>query len=255
MIDEWIEMRKNEKLKNLVAIPVFNESDAYDIIQRVKKVGVEVLALDDGSTNDIDSSLKYIQGIHVIRHQRNLGYGQTIIDAFNFAINNDYDYLVTIDADGQHEPEEIPQFLSKMPFRDYDILSGSRYLLPVNSRQEVPHDRYRINMAVTQLLNDITGFQLTDAFCGFKAYKVQKLKNLILTEPGYGMPVQLWIQAWKAGLEVRELPVKLIYKDLTKRFHGNLANAETRLEYYKKIIETELDGKREREKVANFSNI
>ena len=91
MIDEWIEMRKNEKLKNLVAIPVFNESDVYDIIQRVKKVGVEVLALDDGSTNDIGSSLKEIQGIHVIRHQRNLGYGQTIIDAFNFAINNDYD--------------------------------------------------------------------------------------------------------------------------------------------------------------------
>ena len=93
MIDEWIEMRKNEKLKKLVAIPVFNESDVYDIIQRVKKVGVEVLVLDDGSTNDIGSSLKGIQGIQVIRHQRNLGYGQTIIDAFNFAINNDYAWM------------------------------------------------------------------------------------------------------------------------------------------------------------------
>lgn len=56
------------------------------------------------------------------------------------------------------------------------------------------------------------------------------------------MPVQLWIQAWKKGLEIRELPVKLIYKDLTKRFHGNLENAKTRLEYYKNIIKAEIDG-------------
>ncbi|MCF6148277.1 MAG: glycosyltransferase family 2 protein [Candidatus Kuenenia sp.] len=231
-----------KKIKNLVAIPVFNESDVYDIIRRVKKFAVDVLVLDDGSTYDVVHSLKDIHDLYVIKHQKNLGYGKTIIDAFNFAIDNNYDYLITIDADGQHEPEEIPLFLNKIPFHDYDILSGSRYLLPVNIDQEVPHDRYRINMEITQILNDITGFQLTDAFCGFKAYKVEKLRDLILTEHGYGMPVQLWIQAWKMGLEVRELPVKLIYKDLTKRFHGNLENAKTRLEYYKNIIKTELDG-------------
>ncbi|MBM4053204.1 MAG: glycosyltransferase family 2 protein [Planctomycetes bacterium] len=229
-----------EKTKNLVAIPVFNESDVYDIIQKVKKYSVDVLALDDGSTEDIGNGLKDIHDIYVIRHKRNLGYGKTIIDAFRFAIDNTYDYLVTIDADGQHEPEEIQQFLSRIPFRDYDILSGSRYLLPVNVDQEVPHDRYRINREVTRILNDITGFRITDAFCGFKAYKVEKLKDLTLTEHGYGMPVQLWIQAWKKGLEIRELPVKLIYKDLTKRFHGNLEDAQKRLEYYKNIIKTEL---------------
>ena len=61
-----------------------------------------------------------------------------------------------------------------------------------------------------------------------------------LTEYGYGMPLQLWIEAWKSGLRVREIPVKLIYKDLLKQFKGILKNPVTRLNYYKNIIEKEI---------------
>lgn len=93
---------------------------------------------------------------------------------------------------------------------------------------------------ITNILNRITCFHLTDSFCGFKAYKVEKLKLLHLTEYGYGMPLQLWMQAWKERLRIKEIPVKLIYKDLTKRFHGILGNPDIRLEYYKNILRKEL---------------
>ncbi len=226
--------------KTLIAIPIFNETDVCGIVQKVKKFSGNVLVVDDGSTYGLRKDLIGVENIQVIIHPKNLGYGKTLIDAFTFAINNGFDYLVTIDGDGQHEPEEIPQFLNEIPFCDYDILSGSRYLLPTQTGDKFPQERYQINKEITAMVNRVTGFNLSDAFCGFKAYKVEKLKRLRLTESGYGMPLQLWIQAWKSGLRVREIPVKLIYKDLAKQFSGALKDHDTRLRYYKNIIEEEL---------------
>jgi dolichol-phosphate mannosyltransferase len=228
------------KNKILVAIPVFNEADVRDIIQRINNFHLDVLVIDDGSTNGLHKELINLRNIHVIAHQRNLGYGKTIIDAFTFATENGYDYLLTIDSDGQHEPEEISLFLKEIPFYDCDILSGSRYYFPARPDNEFPQERYLINKEITGIINRITGFNVTDTFCGFKAYKVEKLKLIHLTEYGYGMPLQLWIQAWKLGLRVREIPVKLIYKDLLKQFKGTLKNPVTRLNYYKNIIEKEI---------------
>lgn len=229
-----------DKNKILVAIPVFNESYAHTIIQGVKKFSLDILVIDDGSTDGISKWLPHDTQIQTIIHPENLGYGKTIIDAFTFAVNKAYNYLLTIDSDGQHEPEEIALFLKEIPFCDCDIVSGSRYLLPTEMAKETPIERYLINKEVTGILNRITGFQLTDSFCGFKAYKVEKLQKIPLTEFGYGMPLQFWIQAWKAGLRVKEIPVKLIYKDLTKRFKGNLENPDKRLRYYKNIITSEM---------------
>jgi len=229
-----------QKNKILVAIPVFNEVDVYNIIQRIKDFSLDILVIDDGSTNGFREKLSDDGNIQVIIHPKNLGYGKTIIDAFMFASKSGYDYLLTIDSDGQHEPEEISLFLKEIPFHDYDILSGSRYFFHTRVGKEVPLERYLINKEITGIINRITGFSITDSFCGFKAYKVEKLKAMRLTEYGYGMPLQFWVQAWKLGLGVREIPVKLIYKDLKKEFKGILENADIRLRYYKNIIEEEL---------------
>jgi len=228
------------RTKILVAIPVFNEFAVFQIVQQVKNFALDVLVIDDGSTSNLRMELAKIKNIRMIVHPRNLGYGKAIIDAFQYAIRNNYDYLITIDGDGQHEPEEIQLFLQEIPFFSYDILSGSRYLFPRDIHEEVPRERYIINKKITNILNRITCFHLTDSFCGFKAYKVEKLKLLHLTEYGYGMPLQLWMQAWKERLRIKEIPVKLIYKDLTKRFHGILGNPDIRLEYYKNILRKEL---------------
>lgn len=227
------------KNKTLAAIPVFNEADVHDVIRKVKNFPVDVLVVDDGSMDDIRTNLLQMENIFVITHPRNFGYGKTIIDAFMFAMRHGYDYLITIDGDGQHEPEDISLFLKEIPFCNCDIISGSRYFFSAKISKDVPRERYLVNKEITGILNRITGFNLTDAFCGFKAYKVQKLKGMHLTEYGYGMPLQLWMQAWKLGLQVKEIPVKLIYKDPAKKFKGILNNPETRLHYYKNIIERE----------------
>jgi dolichol-phosphate mannosyltransferase len=92
---------------------------------------------------------------------------------------------------------------------------------------------------VTEEVNAITGFGLTDAFCGFKAYSVKALKLLELRESGYSMPLQLWIQARFFGLRVVERAVSRIYDDPTRRFGGGLDDPDTRLAYYLETIAKE----------------
>lgn len=226
-------------MKTLVALPVYNqEKSIKNIISRVKAHTSDILIFDDGST---DGSLRLsasIDGVQILSHHKNMGYGQTIIDVFHYAMKNGYECLVTLDSDEQHEPEEIPLFLESISH--CHIASGSRFLSPFKVGRDVPADRYSINMEITKIIRKITNYELTDAFCGFKAYRVEALKKMTLTEQSYGMPLQLWIQAWILGLSVKEVPVKLIYRDPNKRFAGSLDDPSTRLSYYKEVIEKEL---------------
>ncbi len=100
-----------------------------------------------------------------------------------------------MDCDHQHQPSCIPLFYNEIEKDDADIISGSRYLDPENNgTAKPPPERVIINKKITILLNQMLNLKLTDSFCGFKAYRVESLKKLKLTENGYGLPLQLWIQ-------------------------------------------------------------
>jgi glycosyltransferase involved in cell wall biosynthesis len=143
--------------------------------------------------------------------------------------------LVTIDCDGQHQPCRIPQFVAASP--GWDVVSGSRYLERFPGDSEPPADRKRINAELTAEINRRLGLHLTDAFCGFKAYRVEALRGLQLRDTGYAMPLEFWVVAAHAGLKIRELPVPLIYLDEKRSFGGSLDNAQTRLKYYYEILD------------------
>ena len=93
---------------------------------------------------------------------------------------------------------------------------------------------------MTDSINAWLGLGITDAFRGFKAYRVSALARLNLTVPGYGMPLQLWAQAARANLRIREIPVPLIYHDPDRHFGGALDEPDTRLAYYYDILLQEL---------------
>jgi glycosyltransferase involved in cell wall biosynthesis len=140
---------------------------------------------------------------------KNRGYGAALRTAFDYAAKHGFETIVTIDCDGQHEPCRIPQFVAAC--HDVDIVSGSRYLQSFDNDTPPPEQRRRINAMLTEEINRRLHLQLTDAFCGFKAYRVAALEKLKLTEEGYAMPLELWVQAVAAGLRIVELPVPLIY--------------------------------------------
>jgi len=108
---------------------------------------------------------------------------------------------VTLDCDGQHEPRRIPRFVAACREPEVDIVSGSRYLKHFARDVRPPADRRRINHEITAVLNERLGLHLTDGFCGFKAYRVEALKLLQISEPGYAMPLEFWCRPWRPVCE------------------------------------------------------
>ena len=90
---------------------------------------------------------------------------------------------------------------------------------------------------ITRELNERLGLSLTDAFCGFKAYRVCALAKLSITDPGYAMPLELWVQAAYLGLRIVEVPVPLIYLDEKRSFGGSLDDGGKRMEYYHQVLD------------------
>jgi dolichol-phosphate mannosyltransferase len=241
----------------LTAIPVYNEAKHVNgVLDEVLRYSEHVLVVNDGSTDGTTELLQKRHDVQVVNHVKNQGYGAGLRTAFQYAIEHGYDYLVTIDCDGQHQPRLIPEFVRvlrgeptlELPFtpadahdnRPIDVVSGSRYLKAFAGDALPPVDRRRINVQITEELNASLGFHLTDTFCGFKGYRVAALHRIVVEEPGYAMPLEFWVRAAHAGLRVEELPVPLIYLDEKRSFGGALDDAGKRLAYYHQIIDRTL---------------
>jgi dolichol-phosphate mannosyltransferase len=270
----------------LVAVPVFNEEKyVRPVLREIRKYArasaaaenlerIRVLVVDDGSTDGTPAVLRELSDgghIDLLTHPENRGYGQSLIDAFAYAAENGYDWVITMDCDEQHEPCRIPCFVKQCLKDDADIISGSRYRAlskdaclsddDATSEGVPPPDRRNINRLITELLNsalhlnvledehrrdaDATAPGITDAFCGFKAHRVSAMQRMNLTIPGYAFPMQFWVQADALNLRIREIAVKLIYKDATRHFGGQLDDPAIRLQHYLEVFTAELREVRE----------
>ena len=223
-------------MRSLVAIPVYNEERYLgDVLEQTQIYPVDILVVDDGSTDKTPEVLKQYPQIKVIRHETNKGYGATLRDAFQYGIEHGYDVVITMDSDKQHEPWLIPLFLDEVEHAD--IVSGSRYLREFDIDTDAPAERRRINSLVTDELNACLGLNLTDSFCGFKAYRTSALSRLELTEDGYAMPLELWVQAACKRFVISEIAVPRVYVDATRSFGATLDDANSRLAYYQEVID------------------
>jgi glycosyltransferase involved in cell wall biosynthesis len=241
-------------MRILVAVPVYNEQRYVQrVIEKIASVAEHVLVIDDGST-DYTPMLLAMQPVDVIRHRENLGYGRSIRDAFIWAQSFGYDWLITMDCDEQHEPESLPDFFQAIKADDADVISGSRYMCRTRCGDPPPEDRRKINAHITGLLNDRLGLNITDAFCGYKAYRVSKLNDLDLDVDGYAIPLQAWVQHAAFDHRVKEVPIRLIYHDPNRSFGGPLDDPGSRLAHYEEVFQREMARHAERFAVAAGAN-
>ncbi len=224
----------------LLGIPVFNEAQYVEgVLAEVRQYASDILVIDDGSTDETPSMLAR-QPVEVIRHATNRGYGRSMQDMLRWAQFDGYDWLITMDCDLQHEPAAIPQFLEAIDRGQSDVISGSRYLRPHEGDDSPPPDRRNINRHMTRLVNAELGLGITDAFCGFKAYRTAGCAGLTLGVDGYDFPMEFWVEAWRAGLQVEELPVRLVYNDPTRTFGGALDEVDSRRRIYEATLQRAL---------------
>ena len=222
----------------LTALPVYNEVETVaPVLDLVKKYSSSILVVDDGSTDGTAELLTERNDIDRVTHSTNRGYGAALRTAFGYAMAHNFKYIVMIDCDGQHEPQRIQHFIDVIEETGVDIVSGSRYLESFEADSPPPEQRRAINFQVTRVLNERLKLRLSDAFCGFKAYRVESLKLLQLTETGYAMPLELWIQAACQRLSVHEIAVPRIYIDESRSFGGKLDDAQIRLKHYHEVMD------------------
>ena len=159
------------------------------------------------------------------RTRKTAATAAALLTAFDYAQDARFDMLVTIDCDGQHEPQRIPRFVAACR-ADVDIVSGSRYLRAVRRRHAAARSSAAGSTSSHRRAQPPAGPRLTDAFCGFKATASSAPQQLHITETGYAMPLELWVQAAAAGLRIIELPVPLIYLDEKRSFGGVLDDGD-----------------------------
>jgi glycosyltransferase involved in cell wall biosynthesis len=226
-------------MKFAVIIPVYNEAATLEkVLCKLSSFpDADVVVVDDGSSDATPSLLQKVSVKANIRHPQNQGYGKSLMDGFEFAKSSGYRHCVSMDADEQHEPGFIPCFVEKLD--KFDIVSGSRYLNPLLASDKPPAERLEVNNLVTEKIRRLTGYALTDSFCGFKGYRVEGLRKLELSETNYGFPIQFWLQAAHAGLTITECAVPLIYKDYSRNFNNRFAGRDERLSHYLQVMEKE----------------
>lgn len=230
----------------LVGIPVYNEQRyVAHVLEQVRQYAKHILVIDDGSTDSTPMLLAQ-QPVEVIRHASNRGYGRSMQDMLRWAAFDGFDWLITMDCDEQHEPAAIPRFIEDIKRNDADVISGTRYLERFADDDFPPMDRRAINQTITEELNQRLGLKLTDAFCGFKAYRVttccddNPMNKLKLSVDGYDFPMQFWVQAVANRLRIKELPVRLIYNDPSRSFGGPLDEPQRRLAHYRNTMHLEI---------------
>ena len=226
---------------NIVIVPIYNEEKTVlKVIAAIRKCyHDDILAIDDCSTDSTTFILKKLDITQIIRHEKNIGYGGALISGFNYAIKEKYSYLLTIDADGQHDPSYIPKFFEEI--KEFDMVCGTRYHQKSPIITPILENPKLINDKIVEFINLKLKINITDAFCGFKAYQVDKLSKLHLNVKDYAFPLQVWVQAVINELKIKENPVPLIFTNPRKNYDEILGSVDDTIEYYKKVILTEME--------------
>jgi glycosyltransferase involved in cell wall biosynthesis len=196
----------------VVGIPAFNEErNIARIILDAQKFADEVIVCDDGSS-DHTSKVAERSGADVIKHNSNLGYGAALQSLFKNARSLNADVFITIDADGQHDPQEIPLLIKPIVNGDCDVVVGSRFIHK-NGTFEMPMYRQFGVKVITKLVNGSAKNGVSDAQSGFRAYNSRALECLTLSEMGMGASIELLMELKKFGLTFCEVPITCKYKD------------------------------------------
>lgn len=203
------------KMRLCVIIPTFNEAKAIPLlIKQVRSLGFDLLVIDDGST-DNTARLAESNGAVVLRNTKNSGKGASLIKGFDYALRNDFDAAIAMDGDGQHDPNDIANFISAADNSTAQILIGNRML----AVKTMPFIRFATNRLMSWIISNIIHQNVPDTQCGFRLIKKEALRKIKLQSVNYEIETELLIKAARAGFKIDSVAIKTIYKGQKSRIN------------------------------------
>lgn len=205
--------------KSVAIIPAYNEEVALgSVILRTLQYVDKVIVVDDGSS-DKTNEIANLAGADLITHSNNLGKGQGLksgfeaIKSLNDSIENSdetYDIIVTIDGDGQNNPDEIPILISPIKSGNADFVNGSRYING-NDEDDTPSYRRVGQKVLDKATNMSSGLDITDSQSGFRAFSKQAIPYFKLKDSGFAIESEMLSDAAEAKLKIVEVPITVRY--------------------------------------------
>ena len=198
----------------IACIPAYNEESHIESLVKSAKNHVDsVVVCDDGSTDNTANIAKNA-GAVVISHKINKGYGAAIISLFDYARENNVDTMITVDGDGQHDPDQIPLLVDILFQHNVDVVIGSRFL---NNNIETPEYRKKGIKIITSTANYGTDLKVSDSQSGFRAYSKIAINAIHPTEEDMSVSTEILFKISNKGLSVAEVPITISYDGDTSK--------------------------------------
>jgi glycosyltransferase involved in cell wall biosynthesis len=206
-----------DRARTWVVIAAMNEEAVIaDVVAGVRREGWSVVVVDDGS-RDGTAARALVAGAKVLKHPINLGQGAALQTGIDYAIRHGAKYLVTFDADGQMNPDDIPAMIAALD--NADIALGSRFLGNVEGATA---SRMALLKGAVMMSNRLSGLKLTDAHCGFRAFRAEIAPHLRIMQDRMAHASELLRKIKTSGVRVVEVPVTIRYTEhsMRKGQHG-----------------------------------
>lgn len=206
------------KSDSIVIIPTYNEKENIEAIIRAVtslEKAFDILVIDDGSpdgTADIVKGLmqsEFSGRVHIVERTGKLGLGTAYICGFKWALEHGYDYVIEMDADFSHSPDDLPRLYAACHDEGYDVSVGSRYITGVNV-VNWPIGRVLMSYYASAYVRTVLGIQLRDTTAGFVCWTRRVLESICLDEirfKGYAFQIEMKFTAYKIGFKIKEVPV------------------------------------------------
>ena len=201
--------------KILVLIPAYNEARAIGkIVRDVRARGLEVYVVDDGSA-DTTAAIATENGALVIRNAKNMGKGAALREGFKHIMEKDFDAVILIDGDSQHEVSSIPAFTDEMDRGGADIVIGNR----MGDTGSMPYVRQKTNLFMSYVISRMAGASIPDSQCGYRLIKKKVLGEVKFDSSNFEIESELIIKAARKGFKISSVPIKAVYQDEKSRIN------------------------------------
>lgn len=214
--------------KGIIIIPSYNEGKViHGVLQNIisetkanKIYKIDIVLVNDGSSDDTENLVQNLP-VSVVSHLVNMGSGAATRTGLEYAKRNNYDFAVSIDADGQHSPKDLMNVIKKLVDDDYDLVIGSRLL----NTKGMPAHRILGNKLLNIVTRILFGVAVTDSQSGLKAFSRKSIEQIEIRSNGFEFCSEIVWRAKQNNLKITEIPIEAIYTDYSLQKGQNNINA------------------------------